>query len=93
MRQNLYVYFKLDGQPRTEIQRALTALHDELRARFDGVHIELLRRRDDADTWMEVYAGIRDASAFSNALHVGLSTCGVTRYGLSRHEEWFVPLD
>lgn len=92
MKQNLYVYFKLNGQPSSEVKRALIALQGELRARFDGVHIELMRRRDDADTWMEVYEGISDANAFSNALHVGLNTYGVARFRLARHEEWFVPL-
>lgn len=93
MQQNLYVYFKLDGQPQGEIERALKALQAELRVQFPGITAQLMRRRDDAQTWMEVYEGINNAAAFGNALHAGLTTHGLARYGLARHEEWFVPLE
>jgi hypothetical protein len=89
--QTLYVYFKLDEQPRVEVVQMLSIIQTELAASC-GVSTRLMRRRDDADTWMEVYEGIADAEAFSAALQAGLQEHGWARFGLARHEEWFVPL-
>jgi hypothetical protein len=92
MHQNLYVYFKLAEQPRAELIAALQAMQGELAAQT-GVRARLMRRRDDIDTWMEVYEGIADATAFSALLQAGLGKFGLDSYALARHEEWFVPLE
>lgn len=89
--QTLYVYFKLDKQPRVEVAQVLSVVQAELAA-SSGVSTRMMRRRDDADTWMEVYEGIADAEAFSAALRAGLAQHGWDRFGMARHEEWFVPL-
>ncbi|MCD5361759.1 DUF4936 family protein [Chromobacterium aquaticum] len=84
----LYCYFKADADDAALLSR-LRALQSALQART-GVPGRLLRRRDDAGTWMEVYEGISDADAFLHAwLEISVE-CGLA--ALSRHEEWFQPL-
>ena len=91
----LYVYFKLD-----ETEPALigsladltVAMQEDLAGSATCTRQALLRRRDDALTWMEVYEGIVDAEQFRSVLAEARSRYGLDRFGLIRHEEWFQPL-
>lgn len=89
MRYSFYCYFKVDAD-KTALLARLHALQAGLLARA-GVAGRLLRRRDDAGTWMEVYEGIPDADAFRRLWLDVSAECGLA--ALSRHEEWFQPLD
>lgn len=88
MRYSFYCYFKVDADNAPLL--ALRTLQAGLLARA-GVAGRLLRRRDDAGTWMEVYEGIPDADAFRRLWLDVSAECGLV--ALSRHEEWFQPLD
>lgn len=89
MKHSLYCYFKAEANDVALLSR-LRTLQSALLART-GVAGRLLRRRDDASTWMEVYEEIADADTFQHAWREASVECGLAT--LSRHEEWFQPLD
>lgn len=89
MSYSFYCYFKVDTDNAPLLAR-LRALQAGVLARA-GVAGRLLRRRDDAGTWMEVYEEIADAAAFRRIWQEVSAECGLA--ALSRHEEWFQPLD
>ncbi|KMN79901.1 hypothetical protein VK98_15900 [Chromobacterium sp. LK11] len=89
MSHSLYCYFKTDAGDAALLAR-LRTLQSALLTRT-GVAGRLLRRRDDASTWMEVYEGISDADVFRRVWLEASAECGLA--ALSRHEEWFQPLN
>lgn len=92
MRPSLYVYYKLTDQPRATLAEVVRALQAEL-SQSAGVHARLMQRRDDANTWMEVYEDIADAAVFNAVLLAALKRHGFDRFGLARYDEWFVPME
>ncbi|WP_024303776.1 DUF4936 family protein [Pseudogulbenkiania sp. MAI-1] len=87
----LYLYYKVAGFD-ADLHRRLLALQQELGARC-GVTARLLRRRDDPSTWMEVYEGIVDDTAFAAALVEAEQRHGISALVGARHAEWFQPFD
>ncbi|MDF0604169.1 DUF4936 family protein [Neisseriaceae bacterium TC5R-5] len=88
MSYTLYCYFKVNA-PAQPILTALQAMQRELLAstRIAG---QLLRRRDDAATWMEVYAGIESADTFRQHWLAARQRHNLPP--LLCHEEWFEAL-
>jgi len=83
---NLYIYYRVLPGLEVRCRAAVAAMQAELR-----VPRRLLRRADDAATWMEVYEGVDEA--FATRLETA-----VVRHGLpalltpdGRHVERFVP--
>lgn len=85
---NLYVYYQLPS-PTPALLQALRDAQDEVAA-VCGVRTRLMRRRDDATTWMEVYEEIGDANAFGRGLEGVMARRGLLQATAPRHEEWFV---
>ena len=85
----LYLYYKVACFD-ADLHRRLLALQQELGARC-GVTARLLRRRDDPNTWMEVYEGIADDAAFASALVEAEQRHGIDVLIGARHAEWFQP--
>ncbi|GGY10580.1 DUF4936 family protein [Paludibacterium paludis] len=86
MKRNVYIYYRLTGidSPDAETLKAMQAWLAE----HGGVRGRLMRKCDDATTWMEVYEGIADQEAFAAALSDALRRHGIGKEG--RHIEWFV---
>ena len=89
MSMSLYVYFNASQAPDDLLLR-LQAMQQELTGY--GVRASLLQRRDQPDTWMEVYEGINNAADFSARLAHAVARHDVASGCGDRHEEWFQPL-
>ncbi|MDC7699323.1 DUF4936 family protein [Vogesella indigofera] len=85
----LYVYYR--AQDNILLIRQQTASLIAEIEKTTGIKGRLLQRRDDAQTWMEVYEPVADADALQQALQDALATRPLLA-ALARHEEWFVPL-
>ena len=85
----LYVYYRVQDNILPIRQQTETLLAEI--EKTTGIKGRLLRRRDDAQTWMEVYEPVADAGALQQALHDALAARPLLA-ALARHEEWFVPL-
>jgi len=72
-----YVYYRVPPENAERARTAVEAMQREL-SDTSGVAGRLLRRRDDAATWMEIYEQVRDPARFE-ALLAGL----VERHALS----------
>ncbi|MFC3624994.1 DUF4936 family protein [Vogesella amnigena] len=86
---SLYIYYRVDGNI-LPIQQQANALLAEIQKKTE-VEGRLLRRRDDAHTWMEIYEPISDIAAFSTVLRAAVCRQPLLA-ALQRHEEWFQPL-
>lgn len=85
----LYIYYRVQDNILPIRQQAEMLLAEiEKTTNIKG---RLLQRRDDAQTWMEVYEAVADADALQQALQDALTTRPLLA-ALARHEEWFVPL-
>ena len=89
-----YIYYRILADRARDARRIVAALQADL-LRETGVQGKLLRRRDDPETWMEIYEGIADEKAFHLALDAAAERCGfaaVLAPGSRRVTEVFVPL-
>ena len=71
-----YVYYKADLARAEELSGAVTSLFRLVHEKT-GVHGQWQRRRDDARTFMEIYADIREADAFERALSAAENEVGI----------------
>ncbi|MDC7714234.1 DUF4936 family protein [Vogesella sp. LYT5W] len=85
----LYVYYRVQDNI-LPIRQQIASLMAEIE-KTTGIKGRLLQRRDDAQTWMEVYEPVADADALQQVLQDALATRPLLA-ALARHEEWFVPL-
>ncbi|MDC7705646.1 DUF4936 family protein [Vogesella indigofera] len=85
----LYIYYRVQDNILPIRQQTETLLAEI--EKTTGIKGRLLQRRDDTQTWMEVYEAVADADALQQALQRALTTQPLLA-ALSRHEEWFVPL-
>lgn len=88
-----YVYYRIDPAQLHLATARIDALLDMM-ARHCAARPRRLMRCDDPLTWMEIYEGIADYAAFSNALKAalrGLGCDGFTRG--ERHLECFAMPD
>lgn len=67
MNHDIYVYYKVPAEHSQPVRSLVDRILRDVRAET-GVSGTLLRRRDDAATWMEVYPNIADADAFEKKL-------------------------
>jgi hypothetical protein len=72
----IYIYYRVQVDASTELLARVRAAQSTL-ARETGVQGRLLRRADDASTWMEVYEPVSDHAAFMRALERALDQAGV----------------
>jgi hypothetical protein len=89
-----YIYYRVRPEE-TERARALVATVQLSLQADTGIRGRLLRRGDDACTWMEIYESVADAVRFEAALdgliaQSGLAACLAP--DARRHVERFVPL-
>jgi hypothetical protein len=87
---SLYVYFKT--APGADVAPPVRRMQAEL-AQLSGIQGRLMRRRDDASTWMEVYEGLADPERFEAMLADAVARHGLDallRPGERRHAERFV---
>ena len=92
MSASYFIYYRTDAQG-AEVRRIVRELQD-LIARDAGIRGRLMRRADDASTWMEVYEGIADCAAFDRVSAAAIERSGFARLlgpGVERHVERFVP--
>lgn len=88
---NYYVYYRVPPENAESARAAIARLQEELASRA-GVSGRLLRRRDDATTWMEVYEDVHDAAKLESALAELVREHGVgalLQPGTSRRQEIF----
>ncbi len=85
----LYVYYRVQDNI-LPIRQQVASLMAEIE-KTTGIKGRLLQRRDDTQTWMEVYEPVADADALQQALQDALAARPLLA-ALARHEEWFVPL-
>lgn len=79
-----YVYYRVDaarlGTLRIEIEQLFDAIEIQC-----GVRGRWMRRRDEATTYMEIYEGVKDETAFEAVLEREAA-----KLGLERKTERFV---
>lgn len=62
-----YIYYRVAAADGERLQSTVAAMQTDLHA-ATGIAGRLLRRRDDPQTWMEVYEGVPDSTQFESAL-------------------------
>ena len=88
MSASLYVYYRVNDDSRAQRLRQWRALAAALAAHQPRRQC----RRDDADTWMEIYPDV--SSDFAPAYHAVLAALDPDGdWRASRHEEWFIDTD
>lgn len=93
MTTHYYVYYRVAAGDDSRLQSAVVRMQEALRAET-GIAGRLLRRRDDPDTWMEIYENVSDAERFEAALAAAAAREGLDALAPSgRVVERFVPVD
>ncbi len=88
---SLFIYYRVADEAKGEVERAVSAMQARL-LQESGARGRLLRRADDAATWMEIYEGVSDGPAFEASLEHLVRECGLDRLlaeGETRHFERF----
>jgi len=86
-----YVYYRVPQQNAERAHAAVEAIQRELSA-ASGVAGRLLRRHDDASTWMEIYENVNEGPDFEARLAQLVERYGFTALlapGSSRKQEVF----
>jgi len=81
---NYYIYYKVPAERVGHLRPIVHELFSAVEKRF-GVRGRWMRRRDDPSTYMEVYEGVDDESAFE-----ALMAREGARLGVERRIERFV---
>lgn len=90
MSANYYVWYKVEDAGDADLEQAVRGMQARLACRT-GVAGRLLKRRDAANTWMEVYESVEDAAAFEQAMGALVDQYDIeVRLADSRHVECFV---
>jgi len=71
-----YIYYRVPPANAAKLQTAVGQVLAEV-LQSTGVAGRLMRRRDDRETWMEVYEDVADGAAFEHALANALEAHGV----------------
>jgi hypothetical protein len=90
VKRSYYVYYRIGADPARV--RAVVGSMQAALAETTGVAGRLLRRVDDATTWMEVYEDVADPERFERELEAAVARFGVPALlaaGASRHVERF----
>ena len=75
---NYYVYYRVDPARLGELRVAIEGLFRTVE-RETGVRGRWMHRRDDPATYMEVYEGVADDTAFDALLERETSSLGLAR--------------
>ena len=75
---NYYVYYKVELSRLEEVRAAVEKLFAAME-RQCGVRGRWMRRRDDPATYMEVYEGVTDETAFENILSLETKNFDIPR--------------
>ena len=75
---NYYVYYKVDPRQLDGLRAAVESLFKAVE-RECGVRGRWMHRRDDPNTYMEVYEGVGDEAAFEALLERAAAGLGVQR--------------
>lgn len=89
MQVSVYVYYKvLDAaQALPLVQVLLNAVAEQT-----GIEGRLLRRQQQADTWMEIYEAVSDLPQLQQVLAAQLAQLPWAEHCAARHEEVFIDL-
>ncbi len=90
-----YVYYRISPARHAVARQAVAAMFRELRD-TQAIHGRLACRRDDPDTWMEIYEGVGDTQVFDDALNQAVRNCGIDAClepDAARATEIFVTMD
>lgn len=91
MRLSYFIYYRLRPEMALRAAASVAAMQQRLRE-VTGIAGRVLRRADDATTWMEVYEGVSDGAAFEGTLQRLVAEYGLTSLlaeGQFRHVERF----
>jgi citrate lyase beta subunit len=67
MQLNYYIYYRIAPSEAAHARAVVDAVQSALR-QDTGIQGRLMRRDDDASTWMEIYENVADAAGFEAAL-------------------------
>jgi hypothetical protein len=88
-----YVYYRVDAAQEARLRAVVERMQAALRSET-GIAGRLLRRRDDAQTWMEIYENVDDSTRFEVALNAAISHAGLDALlPAGRVVERFVPIE
>jgi hypothetical protein len=91
MKCSYYIYYRTAADAATV--RATVASMQAALAAATGIPGRLLRRADDATTWMEIYEDVADPARFERELAAAVERCGARALlpaGGDRHVERFI---
>ncbi len=89
MNASCYVYYRVPPGQGTQVRHVVGALFEDLQKRID-VSCRLARRRDDPDTWMEIYDRFRDPDEFRHELESATERHGLHALTSERTLEIFI---
>lgn len=93
MSTSYYIYYRAAASDGEKLHATVTRMQASVQS-TTGVTGRLLRRRDDARTWMEIYEDVRDTARFETALADAAGACGLNALLESpRVIERFVPVE
>ncbi len=90
-----YIYYRLRADLDPQLAQASICAMQASLAQRTGVHGRLLRRAEDADTWMEAYEGVETWPQFAVALDEEVAAHRIGELlepGGARHLERFIAL-
>lgn len=90
-----YIYYRVRADIDPQLVQATVCAMQATLARRTGISGRLLRRAEDAGTWMEIYEGIRNWTEFAAALDDELAAHRITDLlepGGARHRERFIAI-
>lgn len=88
-----YIYYRAAASEGERLHAAVTRMQADVRS-TTGIAGRLLRRRDDARTWMEIYEDVQDTAQFEAALADAADACGLgALLESARVIERFVPVE
>ena len=87
-----YIWYRVNGDPE-RVRVAIADMMDDVRG-STGVAGRLLQRREQPDTWMEVYEGVVDPAGFERELNAASLRHDLARFlpAANRHVEAFVAI-
>jgi Domain of unknown function (DUF4936) len=88
---NFYIYYRVTPADVARVRAVVDVVQSAL-CEETGIRGRLLRRDDDASTWMEIYENVADPPSFERSLERLLAQHGFARYlepDSRRHTERF----
>ena len=95
MAHSYYIYYRVQPEQAAACESAVQAVLSSVRA-ATGVAGRLMRKRGEANLWMEVYEGVTDDSKFEWELAEAAGRSGMQAFllpGSGRHIECFEESD